>query len=82
MQEVHVVTLQSQADLTQDLIKKILEEDVVVLRNFESVFRIQKDLFKPSHLSARYGATVVDVITQDPNASVMNESPQSWQVKS
>ena len=53
------------------MVKEILEQDVCILRNFEIALGINSTLFDAELLSTKYGGAQVDIVTQDPNASLM-----------
>ena len=82
MKEVKVFTLQDLSELTEQKVNEILEEDVVVLRNFETTCKIDSDKFSSDNLAKFYGDTIVDVVTQDATAQFMDRSPKSEQFKS
>ena len=62
--------------------KEIMSYEVVVLRNFEMVMGINSSLFDPQNLAKYHGDTMVDIVTQDAKANVMDRSPKSLQLKS
>jgi hypothetical protein len=49
---------------------------VAVLRSFDWAMGIDKDLFDPLLLAKHYGDAIVDVVNQDPNATVMKIGPR------
>lgn len=53
------------------MIADIFEQDVAIVRNFQRAFNIDRNLFEPELLAKNYGDAVVDVVNQDPNATVM-----------
>jgi hypothetical protein len=69
--------MESLDDLTPELIEEILREEVVILRNFEMVIGCKPGVFKPERLAKQYGDTIVDVVSQDPTANVMDRSPRA-----
>ncbi len=62
MKEVRVFSIKSKEDLTKEMIKQILIEDVAVLRGFCWAFGISKDPFDTDLLKRQHGEELVDVV--------------------
>ena len=63
------------------MIDDIFRQPVAILRNFQRVLGINRELFAPELLQKNYGNALVDVVNQDPNASFMEQNHKTKQIK-
>jgi len=58
--------MNSPEDLTPELLKEMLAQDVFVIKNFENAVNFNKAIFKPEHFIREHPKDIIDIITQDP----------------
>ena len=71
LKEVPVYEIFNREDLTPEKLDDIFKEDVVIIRNCQNAFNINRNLFAPKLLAKNYGNAMVDVVNQDPESTIM-----------
>jgi len=69
-----IFEVKSADDINPELISKVLQEDVCVIRNFEKAVGFNKDLFDPKKLIKTYPNALIDVVTQDPDVKTFHRT--------
>ena len=62
LKEVKVIDIKWKDDLNDKLIEEILQQDVVVLRNFSVASGIVASVFDPQNIKRQHGEDIVDVV--------------------
>ena len=76
-----VFEIQKKEDLTPDALYTIFKKDVVIIRNAQKAFGINRKLFNPLLLAEKYGDAEVDVVNQDPESTIMELNEKNRQFK-